>query len=79
MHAKHLDPMVQDLMDLPKKIGTAILAAWNLKVNLMDLLALTRTNPVRTQIAHRLCRFYDSAAACGIPEVERLAATVSTW
>jgi transposase len=31
MHADHLDPMVEDLEALPKKIGVPILAAWNVK------------------------------------------------
>jgi transposase len=39
IHAKHLDPMVDDLKALPKKIGAPILAAWNAKEDLMDLLA----------------------------------------
>lgn len=29
MHADHIDPMVEDLRALPKKIGGSILAAWN--------------------------------------------------
>jgi transposase len=58
IHAKHLDPMVDDLKALPKKIGAPILAAWNAKEDLMDLLALTHTKPVRSQIALRLFRFY---------------------
>ncbi|MEY9926316.1 transposase [Catenulispora sp. GP43] len=45
MHADHLDPMVEDLMALPKKIGVPILAAWNVKEDLMDLLALHGTGP----------------------------------
>jgi hypothetical protein len=39
IHAKHLDPMVDDLKALPKKIGAPILAAWNAKEDLMGLLA----------------------------------------
>lgn len=31
MHADHLDPLVEDLQSLPKKIGQPILAAWNVK------------------------------------------------
>ncbi len=79
MHADHLDPMVDDLKALPKKIGLPILAAWNAKEDLMDLLALTRTNPDRTTIAHRLFRFYAACADSGLPELERLANTVQTW
>jgi hypothetical protein len=45
MHAGHLDPMVDDLRCLPKKIGAPILAAWNAKEDLMDLLDLHGTHP----------------------------------
>ncbi|MBS2552423.1 transposase [Catenulispora sp. NL8] len=79
MHAAHLDPMVADLEALPKKIGQPILAAWNCKEDLMDLLALHGTGADRTTISARLTRFYESAAASGLPEMERLATTVSTW
>lgn len=79
VHADHLDPMIDDLKALPKKIGIPILAAWNAKEDLMDLLSLMHTHPVRTTIAHRLVRFYETCAASGLPELERLAGTVSTW
>lgn len=57
VHADHLDPMVDDLKALPKKIGAPILAAWNAKEDLMYLVALTSTNPARTPIVQRLYRF----------------------
>jgi transposase len=79
VHADHLDAMVDDLKALPKKIGVPILAAWNAKEDLMDLLALMHTRPARTTIAHRLFRFYESCAASGLAELERLANTVNTW
>jgi transposase len=79
MHAGHLDAMVEDLNKLPKKIGEPILAAWNCKEDLMDLLALHGTNPNRAEISRALIRFYENAAASGLPEIERLATTVSTW
>ena len=79
MHADHLDPMVEDLTALPKKIGQPIPAAWNVKEDLMDLLALHGTNPDRMKICQLLVKFYESAAASGLPEMERLATTVSTW
>ena len=79
MHADHLDPMVEDLQALPKNIGGPILTAWNCKEDLMDLLALHGTHPRRDQIADRLTAFYESAAASGLPEMARLATTVSTW
>lgn len=79
MHAKHLDAMIDDLRALPKKIGEPILKAWNCKEDLMDLLALHGTNPTRPQISALLTRFYENAAASGLAEIERLAATISTW
>jgi transposase len=79
MHARQLDPMVDDLHALPARLGRPILAAWNAKEDLLDLLALARTHPDRTVIADRLFRFYDRCAASGLPELERLATTVETW
>jgi transposase len=79
MHADHLDPMVDELEALGKKIGKPILTAWNAKEDLLDLLALARTNPVRGIISDRLTRFYVRCADSGLPELERLASTVSTW
>jgi transposase len=79
VHAKHLDPMIEDLKALPNKIGLPILKAWNAKEDLMDLLALTHTNPDRTRIAHLLFRFYAACADSDLPEMERLATTVQTW
>lgn len=79
MHAKHLDPMVDDLHALPTGIGTPILTAWNAKEDLLDLLALARTHPDRTAIWARLSRFYERCGASGQPELERLAGTVSAW
>ena len=57
MHGKHLDPMVIDLMR-PGRIGREILAAWEAKEDLLDLLALARARPDRTLVSHRLTRFY---------------------
>ena len=37
------------------------------------------THPDRAEISRLLIRFYESAAASGLPEIERLATTVSTW
>lgn len=44
-----------------------------------DLTALHGTNPDRTTISRLLTAFYQSAAASGLPEMERPATTVSTW
>jgi transposase len=79
MHACQLDPMVDQLEALGKKIGRPILAAWNAKEDLLDLLALARTAPVPSIISNRLTRFYARCADSGLPELERLASTVSTW
>ncbi len=78
MHADHLDPMVDQLQALGK-LGTDLLTAWNAKEDLLDLLALARTNPDREQTARLLYRFYRRCAASGLPELERLAATIETW
>lgn len=64
---------------LPAKLGKPILDAWNVKEDLRDLLDLHGTHPSRQKISELLTRFYESAAASGLPEMERLANTVSTW
>lgn len=79
MHEKHLDPMIDDLRALPAAIGAPILDAWNAKEDLLDLLALARTHPDRTAIWTRLSLFYERCAASDLPELQRLASTVSTW
>ncbi|MFG1823653.1 transposase [Microbispora bryophytorum] len=79
MYGSQLDPMIDDLMALPKGIGVPILSAWNAKEDLLDLLALARTHRDRAIIADRLFRFYDRCAASGLPELEHLASTVQTW
>ncbi|MEY9859801.1 hypothetical protein ABH935_005434 [Catenulispora sp. GAS73] len=71
--------MVADLADLPAKVGKPILAAWNVKEDLRDLLDLHGANPTREQIGKLLIWFYENAAAFGLPEMERPANTVSTW
>jgi transposase len=55
------------------------LVAWNAKEDLLDLLALARTHPDRAAIWTRLSRFYERCGASGLPELERLANTVSAW
>src|SRR5437868_4816918 len=79
MHCSQLDPMVDDLLALPRRIGRPILAAWNAKEDLHDLLALARTHPDRHVIANRLFHFYVACADSGLAELERLATTVETW
>lgn len=79
MHGSQLDPMIDDLMALPQRLGAPILTVWNAKEDLLDVLALARTQPDRNVIADRLFRFYDRCAASGLPELERLAGTVETW
>lgn len=79
MLAEHVDELEGELADLPKKIGVPILAAWNAKEDLLDLLASARTNPNREDIADLLYRFYRRCAQSGLPELERLATTVETW
>jgi transposase len=78
VHGKHLDPMVIDLMKL-RRIGAEVLAAWEAKEDLLDLLALARTDPDRHVISHRVTRFYTTCADSGLHELERLATTVQAW
>lgn len=68
-----------ELKGLPPRIGLPILAAWNAKEDLLDLLATARTHPDREGVADLLYRFYRRCANAGLPELERLAATVQTW
>jgi transposase len=42
-------------------------------------LALARTGPGRYRVSQRLCAFYDWCAHAGIPELDRLAATIERW
>lgn len=79
MLAEHVDELEGELAALPRKIGIPILAAWNAKEDLLDLLALARTHPNREDIADLLYRFYRRCAQSGLPELERLATTVQTW
>ena len=59
--------------------GATILKAWIAKDKLRQLLALAGTHPARSVISHRLYRFYTWCADAGIPELARLADTISTW
>jgi transposase len=79
MHGRYPDPMALAPYALRQKIGRPILAAWNAKKDLLDLLALARTRPDRHVISHRLTRFYQACAYANLPEFERLATTISAW
>ncbi|GAB4052540.1 transposase [Catellatospora paridis] len=68
-----------ELKGLPSRIGVPILTAWNAKEDLLDLLALARTDPNCEDVADLLYRFYRRCAESGPPELERLATTVQTW
>nr|WP_269058937.1 transposase [Catellatospora paridis] len=68
-----------ELKGLPPRIGLPILAAWNAKEDLLDLLATARTHPDREDVADLLYRFYRRCTDAGLPELERLATTVQTW
>ncbi|MEV5766112.1 ISL3 family transposase [Micromonospora sp. NPDC052213] len=68
-----------ELKGLPPRIGIPILAAWNAKEDLRDLLARARTSPNREDVADLLYRFYCRCVESGLPELERLATTVQTW
>ncbi|WUJ03066.1 transposase [Actinoplanes sp. NBC_00393] len=56
-----------------------ILAAWNAKEDLLDLLALARTHPNRETIARLLHRFYTRCADPDLLELHRHATTIETW
>ncbi|WP_261559427.1 transposase [Frankia tisae] len=75
---RQLAKLWNTLIDLGEP-GQTILTAWIAKEELRHLLALARTHPDRTVIAHRLTRFYTWCADAAVPELERLATTVSTW
>lgn len=75
---RQLAKLWNTLIDLGEP-GQTILATWIAKEELRALLALARTHPDRTVIAHRLTRFYTWCADADVPELERLATTVSTW
>lgn len=64
--------MVADLKALPKLISEPMLAAWNVKEYLMDLLTLLGDQPQQAADHKLLTRFYESSAASGLPEIERL-------
>jgi transposase len=79
MRGKHVDRLVDTLQALPTTIGAPILAAWNAKEDLLDLLATARTPPDREYVRRLLHRFYARCAACDLPELHRLATTIETW
>jgi hypothetical protein len=69
---------IDDLRGLSKKISEPILAAWTVKEDLMDLLALHGTGPARATVCRLLVKFYESADASGLPEMQRLRARCAT-
>lgn len=79
MSGKHVDRLVDTLDALPTAIGAPILAAWNAKEDLLDLLATARTRPDRERVHRLLRRFYTRCAASDLPELHRLATTIETW
>src|SRR5690606_3676177 len=79
MRAEHVDDLQAELAALPARIGGPILAAWNAKEDLLDLLALARTDPDRERVAVLLDRFYRRCANTDLPELHRLATTIETW
>lgn len=61
------------------ELGAQVVAAWRIKEALRDLLALSTRRPVRSEISHRLTRFYALVADTEIPEAHKLAKTVEKW
>ncbi len=53
-----------------------ILSAWIGKEELRKLLGLAKSGGVRHDVAHQLFRFNSWCAGSGVPELERLAATI---
>ena len=56
-----------------------IAAAWIAKELLRDVLACTDNGGLRHEIRDALYRFYTFCADCTVPEIGKLAATISTW
>ncbi|MFG1955574.1 transposase, partial [Micromonospora sp. NPDC048830] len=79
MSGKHVDRLVDTLDALPAALGVPILTAWNAKEDLLDLLAVARTQPNREHVHRLLHRFYARCAASDLPELHRLATTIETW
>ena len=61
------------------ELGAQVVAAWQIKEALRDLLALSTNHPTRAEIWHRLDRFYSLVADTEIPEAHKLAKTVEKW
>ena len=59
--------------------GIEILHAYTVKENLRQLLALSGTNPNRSEIRDRLWASYTQAASSNSPEVHRFATTIEAW
>lgn len=68
--------MTDTLATLPAKIGTPILAAWNAKGDLLDVLATPAPQPTRE--IGLLHRFYTRCAASELPQLHPLADTIET-
>jgi transposase len=79
MSGKHLDRLVDTIHALPATVGAPILAAWNAKEDLLDLLTTARTHPDRKHVNRLLRRFYTRCADSDLPELHRLATTAETW
>ncbi|MCA1702737.1 MAG: ISL3 family transposase [Actinobacteria bacterium] len=56
-----------------------VLAAWIAKEELRALLATAKTGAIRSDISHRLTRFYTWCANAEIDELTRLAGTIEAW
>lgn len=71
-------PLTPDLL-MDGDPSHRILTAWIAKEELRKLLATARTGGQQHDIAHRLHRFNSWCAQSGLPELERLAATIEAW
>ncbi|WP_405972161.1 transposase [Streptomyces sp. NBC_00988] len=72
-----VDAPLDELSNLPSVIGAPTTVAWNAEEGILDLLATARTRPDREQVRDLLYRFCRRCA--GLPELQRMAATVETW
>ncbi|MBE1604794.1 hypothetical protein [Actinopolymorpha pittospori] len=76
MRAEHVDHLVDGLQALLATVGQPVLAAWNAKEDLLDLLAKARTRPDRTTFSHLLRLFDQRCAATHPTQLHRLATAV---
>ena len=78
MPGKHVDRLVDIPNAIPAAIGDPILAAWNAKEDLLDLLAAAPHPTDRAHVQWLYCFYTRCAATDDLPELHRLATTIET-